>query len=62
MQDVREYSENELSLRVFNDEGLYLMRHTSFLIEYIKTIFVFSDRQLEVLVLDLIDEKELSHV
>lgn len=49
-QDLTEYSEDELSLVVMNDEGLYRMRrhflrHTDFLDE----IFIYTDEQLDIL-------------
>lgn len=56
-QDLREYSDNELSFIVFNDEGLYLIRHTSFLEDYLNDIFIFTQGQLNQLKLDLIDDK-----
>jgi hypothetical protein len=37
-QDLREHSDQELSLIVFNDEGLYINRHKSFFIEDIKEL------------------------
>lgn len=55
-QDLREYSENELSLMVFNDEGLYCMRNSRGLVEFLKDYFEFTEEQLEVLIQDLIDD------
>lgn len=52
-QDLREYSENELSLWVFNDEWLYNQRHSrSFLILIYET-FEYTADQLRVLIEDL---------
>jgi len=55
-QDLTQYSDNELSLLVFNDEGLYKQRHRSYFIDDIKEFFIFTDEQLEVLQQDLQDE------
>lgn len=55
-QDLTEYSENELSLIVFNDEGLYRMRRNSQFLGYLNDHFIFTDDQLETLQNDLIDE------
>jgi len=52
-QDIREHSDQELSLLVFNDEYLYLRRHRSDFIELIKEMFIFTDEQLQVLIEDL---------
>jgi len=57
-QDLREYSENELSLLVFNDEGLYKMRDRSCLVETLNDFFIFTDEQLEVLKQDIQDDNE----
>ena len=58
-QDLTQYSENELSLIVMNDEYLYKMRRQilrspKLLDEY----FIFDDDQLEVLLQDLRDDLE----
>lgn len=63
-QDLREYSDQELSLWVFNDEGLYRMRRKilldcelnrpSILAEY----FEYTEEQLEVLEQDLREDLE----
>ena len=57
MEDLRAYSENELSLQVFNDEGLYNIRHTPALAEVIDTLFIYTDKQLSVLQADLQGEE-----
>lgn len=55
-----QYSRNELSLRVFNDENLYNRRHTKTFMSYIESMFCFTDKQLEVLQNDLkADLKEI---
>lgn len=56
-QDLREYSDAELSLMVFNDEGLYRMRHRRGLFEILDELFIYTDEQLETLKEDLEDEK-----
>jgi hypothetical protein len=53
-QDLTEYSDNELSLLVFNDEYLYRMRHHSGLYELLKDLFIYE--QLEQLKQDLENE------
>ena len=57
-QDLRDYSDNELSLLVFNDEGLYNMRHKRDFIEFINEYFIYTDDQLEVLKADLEDDRK----
>lgn len=56
-QDLTDYSENELSLIVFNDEHLYNQRRRSYFIDELRQYFIFTDDQLEVLETDL-KEKE----
>ncbi len=57
-QDLREYSDNELSLLVFNDEDLYLERHRRGFLNVIDELFIYTDAQLEVLKQDLADDLE----
>lgn len=53
-QDLTVYSDDELSLLVFNDEGLYRMRRNKkALIEHLSDIFIFTSDQLNVLETDL---------
>lgn len=56
-QDLTQYSDNELSLVVMNDEGLYRMRRNSQFIGLLKDLFLFTEEQLEVLEQDLKDEE-----
>jgi hypothetical protein len=56
MKDLTEYSNQELSLRVFNEEPLYLDRHSLNFIEGLREIFVFNSAQLEELKTDLEDD------
>lgn len=56
--DLTEYSDNELSLHVFNDEGLYRMRRRRDFMDTLREFFIFTDEQEEVLKQDLQDEEE----
>ena len=56
-QDITIYSDNELSLIVFNDEYLYKLRHNErALLETLNEFFIFNDEQLETLKDDLQDD------
>jgi len=52
-KDITQYSEAELSLLVFNDEGLYSIRHQPQLIEVLHDCYEFTDEQLATLQGDL---------
>ena len=56
-EDLTEYSDSELSLRVFNDEGLYRMRRSRDFIDTLKEFFIFSDEQEEELKTDLEEDE-----
>jgi len=56
MQDLTNYSDEELSLQVFNDEGLYNMRHDTLLHELLSEFFTFTYEQEQVLIQDLHDD------
>lgn len=58
MYDCIDYSENELSMLIYNDEGLYQQRHmlTKDCLEDIG--FQFTDEQWEVFQNDLNTEEE----
>jgi hypothetical protein len=56
MEDLKQYSDSELSLRVFNDEGLYRMRHRRGFIDSLRDIFSFSSAQQLELEQDLRDD------
>lgn len=59
MQDITHYSDNELSLIVFNDETFYNMRsHIGSLIAFLKEFFIFTNSQLEILKADIEEDKE----
>ena len=52
--NITYYLDDELSLRVFNDEGLYNIRHESAEINAaINELFICNDTQLRVLMEDL---------
>lgn len=53
-QDLTEYSDNELSLVVFNDEYLYKLRRSKrSLLSEIEESFEYTPKQLEVLLNDI---------
>jgi len=56
--DLTQYTDNELSLVVYNDSGLYSMRHDSDLISELEEVFTFTPCQLLVLLDDLKGELE----
>jgi hypothetical protein len=60
MEDLTKYGEQELSLRVFNDENLYLMRHNEGFITELKEIFKFNGTQETTLLIDL--EEDLNEL
>jgi len=53
MIDLTQYNDNELSLVVYNDEGLYDMRRDSDLISVLEEYYIFTDTQLAKLIKDL---------
>lgn len=56
--DLRQYSDEELSLWVMNDEGLYRSRRSlRVLTELLDELFIYTDEQMEVLKQDLEDEE-----
>ena len=57
-QDLTQYSDNELSMHVFNDEYLYNNRHRSFFKSIIDETFVYTAEQWDVLSDDLQDDLE----
>lgn len=54
--DLREFSDLELSLLVFNDETLYQVRNDSKLYDLIDSKFLYTEQQLSVLKRDLRSE------
>jgi hypothetical protein len=58
-QDLTQYSDNELSLRVFNDEVLYSMRKERKGLKFtLDELFEYTEEQWEILVNDLDEEEE----
>lgn len=57
-KDITKYSDNELSLWVFNDEALYSLRRSINLKILLEQYFIFTDEQFEVLEQDLKDDLE----
>ena len=55
------YSDDELSLRVFNEEGLYLRRHECGFIRELGLIFQYTNKQLAILRQDLQDDKSMQN-
>jgi len=56
-QDLREYSDNELSMMVYNDEYLYNRRRNSrHFKELLDSMFLYTESQLDTLIADLDDE------
>lgn len=59
-ENLQQYSDNELSFRVFNDEELYTIRHTADLMPTLIERFIASKGQVDILKHDLyLDMKEL---
>jgi len=57
--DLTNFSENELSMLVFNDEDLYKWRNSdSFLTGIIPSVYIYTDEQFEMLENDLAEEAE----
>ena len=59
-QDITEYSDDELSLLVFNDEALYLSMHKPWFLQDIRELFKFTPAQFEVLKNDLDEDNSSS--
>ena len=58
MQDLTNYSDQELSLHVFNNEGLYNMRHNWDLFEILHELFIYTDEQRVELMSDLVEDQD----
>ena len=56
--DLTEYGEEELSLNVFNDEGLYLRRRDVGFLDLINEVFIYTSEQLEELKNDLLEDED----
>lgn len=58
-KNITEYSEDELSLLVMNDEGLYnLRRNHDLLKEVLDSCYVYTPNQMAVLEYDLMSDEE----
>jgi hypothetical protein len=57
-QNLTNYSDDELSLIVFNDASFYFNRHRHWFIESLDEFFVYTDEQLEVLKQDIAEDLE----
>lgn len=55
-QNLTEYGSGELSMMVFNDESLYLYRHSRNLWDVLDELFIYTQEQKEELEQDLIDD------
>lgn len=53
MINITGYSDQELSLVVFNTEFLYSIRHDDDLWEILEVVYIFTDEQREQLEIDL---------
>jgi len=52
-QDLTQYSDDELSLLVMNDQALYSIRHKRHLTDTLDALFDYTSEQMEVLTADL---------
>jgi hypothetical protein len=57
-KDLRRFSEDELSLMVFNDEYLYNRRFKGGLRRELESMFYFSAKQYKILKDDIASDKE----
>jgi len=58
MENLKQYSEDELSLRVFNDETLYNMRFRDSILNILSNVFIFSEEQKENFIQALKEDKK----
>ena len=57
MKDLTQYTDQELSLNVFNDEYFYNERHNRpYLLALVDEEFVYTDKQMAELINDLDDD------
>lgn len=52
-ESLYKYSDEELSLRVFNEYHLYQIRHNKGFIRHLNSIYQYTNKQLAVLKADL---------
>ncbi len=57
-EDLRVYGDQELSLRIFNDESLYLERHKSGFWNTLDSLFVYNSIQESIEATDLEDDED----
>lgn len=57
-QSLYRQSDHELSLIVFNDYGLYQMRHEKGFIRILSEIFQYTNKQKAILKADLLSDKQ----
>ncbi len=57
-EDLTHYSDDELSLRVFNDEYLYTMRNRRALFNILNEQFISTLGQMKVLIDDIAQDNE----
>ena len=56
-QSLYRHSDDELSLIVFNDYGLYQIRHEKSFIRYLSGMYQYTNKQKAVLKADLLSDK-----
>lgn len=56
-ESLYRYGSDELSLRVFNEEDLYLKRHSKGFIRYLHSIYQCTNAQVAELKTDLLADK-----
>lgn len=53
IEDITQYDDNELSLRIMNDENTYhLIREPMKLLTYIENKYIYNKKQVQILWLD----------
>ncbi len=59
MQNLTNYSDDELSLTVFNVESLYNIKHNrEYLFRVLEESYTYTDEQREQLIVDLDEDQE----
>lgn len=58
-QNIKHYSDDELSLLIFNTEELYKIRYNNGFFDIIEDLYEFTPEQFSVLVNDLLEEIEV---
>tara|TARA_R110000765_G_scaffold121431_1_gene217643 strand:- start:523 stop:729 length:207 start_codon:yes stop_codon:yes gene_type:complete len=59
MNDIRHYSDQELSLLIFNDEYFYIeRRNRPYLMALIKEEFIYTRQQMKELINDLQEDED----